>query len=127
MTRAAMTLRILIGIHLVWTVLLTPLAFEPRPFSSFTALGFLSLALIFTTVTLEIVAFALVFRRPATAAIAATIGPLLFIPPFLIDQLGFFSSQAAPTRITALEIAALLTQFAILYVATRLRRGSPSA
>jgi hypothetical protein len=123
MTRPAMTLRFLIAVHLVWTFLLTPLAFEPRPFSSFTPLGFVSLALIFTTVALEIGAFALVFRRPITAGTAAAIGPVLFVPAFLIDQFGLFSSQRPPTQITALEIAALATQLVIFYVALQLRRS----
>jgi hypothetical protein len=126
MSRPAMTLRILIGFHFVWTILLTPIAFEPRPFSSFTTLGFLSLGLIFTTVALDVVAFILANRRPIAAGSAAAIGAVLFIPAFVVDQLGYFSSEKAPTIITVLEIAALLTQLAILYVALRLRRAAPA-
>lgn len=125
MPRPSVTLRILIGIHLVWTVLLTPLAFEPRPFSSFTSLGFVSLGLIFTTVTLDVAAFVLANRRPGTAGMAAVVGALLFVPAFAVDQLGYFSSQPAPTQITVLEIAALITQLAILWAGLRLRRASP--
>jgi hypothetical protein len=127
MPRPATTLRILIGIHLVWTVLLTPIAFEPRPFSSFTTLGYVSLGLIFTTVALDIVAFVLANRRSVTAGTAAAIGALLFVPAFVVDQLGYFSSQAAPTQITILEIAALVTQLALLWAGLRLRRGGTPA
>jgi uncharacterized membrane protein len=122
MTVSAVTLRILVGIHLVWTVLLTPIAFEPRPFSSFTALGFLSLAMIFTTVTLDVVAFVISRRRWRAAGTLVVIGGVLFVPPFAIDQLGLFSTQPAPTTIVVLEIAALVTQLALLYVGWRLRR-----
>ncbi len=55
MTRLATMLRVLIGVHLVWTFLLTPVALEPRPFSVINPIGYLSLALIFTIVTLDIV------------------------------------------------------------------------
>ena len=119
-------LRILVGVHLVWTVLLTPLALEPRPFSSFTPLAFVSLAMIFTTVTLDVVAFVIVGTRTRTAATLVAIGGLLFVPPFIVDQLGLFSTIPAPTQITILEIAALATQLALLYLGMRLRRGSPA-
>ena len=115
-------LRILVGVHLVWTFLLTPLALEPRPFSSFTPLAFVSLAMIFTTVTLDVVAFAIVGTRTRLAAALVAIGALLFVPPFIVDQLGLFSTIPAPTQITILEIAALATQLALLYVGMRLRR-----
>ena len=115
-------LRILVGVHLVWTVLLTPLALEPRPFSSFTPLAFVSLAMIFTTVTLDVVAFAIVGTRTRLAAALVAIGAVLFVPPFIVDQLGLFSTIPAPTQITILEIAALATQLALLYVGMRLRR-----
>lgn len=117
-------LRILVAVHLVWTFLLTPLALEPRPFSSFTPLAFASLAMIFTTVTLDVAAFVIVGSRTRTAATLVAIGALLFVPPFIVDQLGLFSSIPAPTQITILEIAALATQLALLYVGTRLRRRS---
>ena len=60
-------LRALVALHLLWTFLLTPIALEPRPFSSFNPLGFVSLALIFTTVALDIVSFVIVRGRPRTA------------------------------------------------------------
>jgi hypothetical protein len=123
MTVSAVTLRILVGVHLVWTVLLTPIAFEPRPFSSFTAVGFLSLAMIFTTVTLDVIAFVLSPRRGRAAGTLVAIGAVLFVPPFVIDQLGLFSTQPAPTPIVVLEVAALVTQLALLYVGWQLRRA----
>jgi hypothetical protein len=116
------TLRILIALHLVWTFLLTPLALEPRPFSTINPIGWVSLAMIFTTVGLDIAAFLLLARRPRTAASIAAIGSVLFIPPFIGDQLGLFSTLAPPTQITVVEVAALVTQLAILVVAVRLRR-----
>jgi hypothetical protein len=127
MTTTATRLRVLIAIHFVWTILLTPIAFEPRPFSSFTALGFVSLALIFTTVALDVAAFVLAARRSMTAGAAAVIGAVFFVPAFAVDQLGYFSSQRAPAQITILEVAALLTQLAILYAGWRLRREAASA
>jgi hypothetical protein len=87
-------------------------------------IGWLSLALIFTTVGLDIVAFALAGSRPRTAALLAAIGPFLFVGPFIGDQLGLFATIPAPTVISILELLAFLTQLAILYVALRLRRQS---
>jgi hypothetical protein len=122
MIRPATQLRLLIGAHLVWTFLLTPAALETRPFSTITPIGWLSLVLIFTTVALDIAAFALVGRNPRLAGSLAAIGPFLFVGPFLGDQVGLFSSLRAPTTVTALELVAFVTQLAILYVAVRLRR-----
>ena len=117
-------LRALVAVHLVWTFLLTPLALEPRPFSSFSPLGFVSLALIFTTVALDVVAFVIVRGRPRLAGTLVAIGALLFAPPFSVDQAGLFSTLPAPTQITILEGAALLTQLALFVVGVRLRRES---
>ena len=122
MTRPATLLRGLIAVHLVWTFLLTPAALEPRPFSSITVVGWVSLALIFTTVGLDIAAFAIVGRNPRTAALLASIGPFLFVGPFIGDQLGFFATLPAPTQVTALEVAALATQLAILFIAMAVDR-----
>jgi hypothetical protein len=127
MTRPASVLRFLIGVHLVWTVLLTPAALETRPFSSISPIGWLSLVLIFTTVGLDVVAFLLARRNPRTAGLLAAIGPFLFVGPFIGDQLGLFSSLKAPSQITVVEVLALLTQLAILYVALRLRREAAAA
>jgi len=126
MSRPATQLRLLIGAHLVWTVLLTPAAFETRPFSSFTPIGFVSLALVFTTVGLDIAAFILVGRRPHLAGSLAAIGPFLFVGPFIVDQAGLFSALRPPTVISLLEVVALLTQLSILWVALRVRRNAPS-
>jgi hypothetical protein len=115
-------LRTLIAVHLVWTFLLTPLAFETRPFATFNPIGYASLAMIFTTVTLDIVTFVLVDRRTRLATSLAMVGTVLFIPPFIVDQLGLFATLPAPSAIVVLEVAALLTQLAIFGVAWRLRR-----
>ncbi len=127
MNRPANVLRVLIAVHLVWTFLLTPAAFEPRPFSAISLIGWLSLLLIFTTVGLDIAAFAIVGRNARRAGQLAAVGPFLFVGPFIGDQLGYFASLPAPTRVTVLEIAALVTQIAILFVALRLRRAPVAA
>jgi hypothetical protein len=124
MNRPATQLRLLIGAHLVWTFLLTPAAFETRPFSTFTPIGYISLALIFTTVGLDIAAFIIVGRRPRIAGSMAAIGPFLFVGPFIGDQVGLFSTLRPPTAISVLEVVAFLTQLTILWVALRLRRSA---
>jgi hypothetical protein len=122
MSRSATVLRGLIAVHLVWTFLLTPLALEPRPVSSINPLGDVSLLLIFTVVALDIAAFVIVGRNPATAWRLAAVGPFIFVGPFIGDQLGYFATIAAPTRITVLELLAFATQVAIFFVALRIRR-----
>jgi hypothetical protein len=121
MIRFATTLRILIAIHVLWTFLLTPAALEPRPFSSITVIGWVSLALIFTVVAFDIASFAIVGRNPRVARLLAVPGPFLLVGPVIGDQLGYFATIAAPFQITLLEIAALVTQAAILFVVVRLR------
>ena len=122
MTRYALWLRLFIGLHLLWTVLLTPAVLETRPFSTITQIGWISLALIFTTVGLDIVAFVLAGGRPRIAGLVAAVGPFLFVGPFIGDQLGLFSTLPAPGAIVVVEVLALATQLAILYVALRMRR-----
>ncbi len=124
MPRPTTQLRVLIAAHLIWTVLLTPAALETRPFSAITQLGWISLALIFTTVGLDIAAFVVAERKPRTAGLLAAIGPFLFVGPFLGDQAGLFATLPAPAPITVVEVVALATQVAILFVALRLRRDS---
>src|SRR5215207_9576799 len=119
MPRSASTLRILVAIHVLWTLLLTPAALEPRPFESITVIGWISLALIFTVVALDILAFAVVGRDPRLAGHLASVGPFLLVGPVIGDQLGYFATIPAPLPITALELAALVPQVAILYVAVR--------
>lgn len=126
MNRPATQLTLLIVAHLVWTVLLTPAAFETRPFSTFTPIGWVSLALIFTTVGLDIAALILVGRKPQLAGSMAAIGPFLFVGPFIGDQVGLFSTLRPPTAISLLEVLAFLTQLTILWVALRVRRSVPS-
>lgn len=127
MNRPATILRILIAIHVLWTFLLTPAALEPRPFESITVVGWISLILIFTVVALDIAAFALVGRNPRLAAGLAGVGPFLLVGPVIGDQLGYFATIAAPLQITLLELAALATQVAILFVALRLRADTVPA
>src|SRR5260221_13608482 len=125
MYRAATALRGLIVLHLIWTFLLTPLGLEPRPFVSITPIGWLSLVLIFTVVGLDIAALVLVGRRPRTAFLLAAVGPFLFIGPVIGDQIGLFATLPAPSQITVLELLAVATQIAILYVAVRGLRPHP--
>jgi hypothetical protein len=128
MNRLVAALRILIVVHLVWTFLLTPLGLEPRPFSSITPVGFLSLALIFTAVGLDVIALIIVGRRPRTGFGLAAVGPFLFAGPLVGDQVGFFAVLPPPVQISVLEIVAMLTQIAILYVAVMgLRRPTVAA
>jgi hypothetical protein len=127
MTRYALWLRLFIGLHLVWTVLLTPAVLETRPFSTITQIGWISLALIFTTVGLDLVAFVLAGGRPRIAGLLAAVGPFLFVGPFIGDQLGLFSTLPAPGSIVVVEVLALATQLAILYVALRLRREASAS
>ena len=116
-------IRILIGLHLVWTFLLTPVALEPRPFSVINPIGWISLGLIFTTVALDIAAFVLIARNARLAAALAAIGAILFVAPYLGDLAGLFASVRAPFQIVAVETIAFVTQMAILFFALRLRRA----
>ena len=120
-------LRILFVAFFVWTFLLTPLALEPRPFSVISPIGFASLALIFTVVVLDIVAFLMLGRNPRTAGLLAAMGPFLYVGPLIGDQGGLFASVRPPLRITIFEVIAFVTQLAILFFAVRLRSAGATA
>ncbi len=127
MRNTVLWLRGLIVIHLAWTFLLTPLALEPRPFEVITTIGYISLALIFTVVALDIVALIIAGRNPRRAALIAMVGPFLLVGPVIGDQVGVFATVPPPAVITALELLALATQVAIFFVALRIRRPAPAA
>jgi hypothetical protein len=127
MSRLIMLLRGLIVLHVIWTFLLTPLALEPRPFFSITPVGWASLVLIFTTVGLDIIAFVIAGRRPRIAFALAAIGPFLLVGPVIGDQIGLFATLPPPNQIVVLEVLAMATQLAILWVAAiGLRRPAAS-
>jgi hypothetical protein len=65
--------------------------------------GYIAIGTIFTGLALDVVSFALLFRRVRLASILAIVGSLLFFFPIIGDQTGAFFSVPTPPVINALE------------------------
>jgi hypothetical protein len=98
-------LGVTLGVYVVCDILLTPPAgIETRNPSHVTGVGIVGLALLFIGLAMSVVALVLLFRRPERAPVIGLIAAVLFLPAFLEEQTGHFSSLPAPTGIEAVEI-----------------------
>src|ERR1700688_2883144 len=98
-------LAVTLGVYVGLDVLLTPPAgLETRDPSHVTVIGIVSLALLFVGLGLSIVASVLMFRRSRRMPIIAIVAALLFLPAFLAEQTGNFSSLRAPAAIERIEL-----------------------
>ncbi len=91
--------------YIVCDVLLTPPAgLETRNPARVTGVGIAALVLLFVGLALSILALVLLFRRSRRTPIVAIIAVVLFLPAFLTEQTGNFSSLHPPTSIERIEI-----------------------
>jgi hypothetical protein len=98
-------LGVALAVYVVCDILLTPPAgIESRNPSHVTGVGIVGLALLFIGLATSVVAIVLLFRRPERAPLIGLFAALLFLPAFLEEQTGHFSSLPAPTGIEAVEI-----------------------
>ena len=120
-------LAIVLLAYVVCDVLLTPPAhLETRDPAKVTALGIAGLALLFVGLALGIIALVLLLRGSKRSPVVAIIGAVLYIPAFLSEQTGPFSSLRAPVAIEWVE----WLQFVVVLIAIGLivlllrRRGT---
>ena len=113
-------------LYVIFNILLTPPAgLETRNPALVTGIGVVSLALLFIGLALAIVAIVLVYRRSRRAAGAAIIAASLFVPAFLVEQTGNFSTLRPPPAIEAIEIVqAALVVIIVAAGFWRLRRSA---
>lgn len=98
------SLAVILLAYVVCDVLLTPPAhLETRDPAKVTAVGIAALALLFVGLALSIAALVLLFRGSKSSPIVAIIGAVLYIPAFLSEQTGHFSSLRAPAAIEWVE------------------------
>ncbi len=94
-----------LAVYIVCDVLLTPPAgFETRNPARVTGIGIAALGLLFVGLALAVGALVFIFRRSGRAPMIAIVALVLFLPAFLTEQTGNFSSLKAPAAIEIIEI-----------------------
>ena len=107
-------LAIILLAYVVCDVLLTPPAhLETRDPAKVTAIGIAGLALLFVGLAVSIVALVLLLRGSKRSPVVAIIAAALYVPAFLLEQTGHFSSLQAPAAIEVVE----WVQFVVVIVA----------
>ena len=98
------SLAVILLAYVVCDILLTPPAhLETRDPAKVTAIGVAGLVLLFVGLVLSIVALVLLFRGSKRSPIVAIIGAVMYIPAFLSEQTGHFSSLRAHAAIEWVE------------------------
>jgi uncharacterized membrane protein YozB (DUF420 family) len=112
--------------YVVCDILLTPPAgIETRNPADVTVLGIASLVLLFVGLALSIVALVLLFRGSRRSPMIAIVAGVLFLPAFLAEQTGHFSSLRAPTAIERIELVQVVVALLIIVFGFwMLRRGT---
>lgn len=87
-----------------------------------TGLGVASLVLLFVGLGLSIVALVLLFRGSARPPVLSIIAALLYLPAFLAEQTGHFSSLPAPAAIELVEIVQIVVAVLVVAVSVWLLR-----
>ena len=89
-----------------------------------TGTGFATLGLLFLGLALAILALVLLFRRSRRSSLVAIIAAVLYLPAFLAEQTGHFSSLRPPIGIEWVEwVQAVVAVIAIWAAFWVLRRG----
>ena len=102
-------LLVLLVIYILSDILLTPLGgLETRPPAQVTTFGLATLGLLFTGLALGVVSLVLLFYRPRRSPIFAIVAGILYLPAFITEQAGYFSSLRPPIAIEKLEIVQAL-------------------
>jgi hypothetical protein len=126
LSSAAWVLAFALVAYVVCDVLLTPpVGLETRNPARVTGVGVATLVLLFVGLALGIVALVLLLRGSRRAPIVAIIASILFVPAFLAEQTGKFSSLRPPAAIESIEFAQILVvTIAIVVSSFLLRRDS---
>ena len=112
--------------YIICDVLLTPPAgLETRNPARVTILGIIVLGLLFLGLAMGIAALVLLMRRSRRTPIVAIVAAVLFLPAFLTEQTGNFSSLRPPPAIEVVEVVQTAVVVIALSVSlSLLRRGS---
>jgi hypothetical protein len=127
LSRNVMALAVALVVNVLLVILLTPLGFESRPATDLKTVGYIAIGTIFTGLALDVVSFALLFRRVRLASILAIIGSVLFFFPIVGDRAGAFFSVPIPPVIDTLEWIFPVVLLVTLFLAWRVyRQSNPS-
>jgi hypothetical protein len=115
--------------YLICGVLLTPPAgFETRDPAKVTTFGIATLVLLFVGLALSVTALVLLFRGSARSPLFAIAAAVLYLPAFLAEVTGQFSSLRPPTAISRIEILQAVIAILVLAVSIwMLRRATPAS
>lgn len=117
-------LLVLLIVYVTLDVLLTPPAgLETRPPALVTSLGLVVLGLLFIGLTLGIASIVLLFYKPRRSPILAVVAGIFFLPAFVTEQAGAFSTLRPPVAIETVEIVQALVSIITIFVALSVYRG----
>ena len=117
-------LLVLLIVYVILDVLLTPLAgLETRPPALVTSVGLVVLGMLFIGLALGIVSIVLLFYKPRRSPILAVVAGIFFLPAFLTEQAGDFSSLRPPVAIETVEIVQALVSIITIFMALSVYRG----
>jgi hypothetical protein len=109
-------------VNVVLVYLLTPLGFESRPATDLKTVGYIAIGTIFSGLALDVVSFALLFRRARLASTLAIVGSVLFFFPIIGDRAGSFFSVPIPPVIQTLEYIFVPVLLVTLFLASKVYR-----
>ena len=113
----------LLVIYILSDILLTPLGgLETRPPAQVTTLGLATLGLLFAGLALGVVSLVLLFYKPRRSPIFAIVAGILYLPAFITEQAGYFSSLRPPIAIETLEIVQAIVSIVTILVALSVYR-----
>ncbi len=116
-------LLVFLVVYIISDILLTPLAgLETRPPADVTTVGLITLGLLFTGLALGVVSLILLFSKPRRSPILAIVAGIFFLPAFIVEQAGYFSSLRPPIAIETVEIAQTLVSLMTIVVALSVYR-----
>jgi len=119
-------LAIALGSYILLDILLTPpVGIETRDPSKVTGIGIVGLVLLFIGLALSIVALVMLLRGSRLAPIVAIVSAALFLPAFLSEQTGHFSSLPAPIGIEWIEWVQAAVAVATIGLAVAVLRDKP--
>lgn len=117
-------LLLLLILYAILDVLLTPPAgLETRPPALVTTVGLIGLGLLFIGLALGVVSVILLFYRPRKSPILAAVAGIFFLPAFITEQAGDFSSLRPPIAIETVEIVQALVSIITIFMALSVYRG----
>jgi uncharacterized membrane protein YhaH (DUF805 family) len=122
LSRNVTALGVALVVNVLLVILLTPLGFETRPATDLKTVGYIAIGTIFAGLALDVVSFALLFRRVRLASSLAIVGSVLFFFPIIGDRAGSFFSLPIPPVINTLEYIFVPVLLVTLFLASKVYR-----